>query len=282
MSSTLLPDSNLPSRRDFLRAIPLAGVALIISSCQSTRETKGNPTNPTLPQPPSPTQTRELETPLSSRSPTLFDTPVSTSTPFHEYDYLPSDASDMTRIILPDSRDTLAMPLNHALQERHSSRIFKSDELPLSFISAILWAGFGINRPDGKRTAPSAFNSQDIDLYLVCQKGLFKYHPADHSLIPLSSADLRQTTGSQAFVESAPMHIILVSDSTRLDASADEALQWSWAHTGLIVQNVYLACAAIGLSTVVRSTLDRTALSSQMGLMSHQHITLAQTIGFPA
>jgi SagB-type dehydrogenase family enzyme len=169
-----------------------------------------------------------------------------------------------------------------ALQERHSTRTFRADELPASVIAAILWSGFGVNRPDGKRTAPSAYNVQDIDIYLATGKGLYHYEAAGHSLAALLPDDLRPFAGTQGFVATAPLNLVYVSDYSRIGASAEDCLQWSWAHSGCIAQNVYLACAALGLATVVRSTFDRAVLSERMGLGENQHITLAQTIGYPA
>ena len=168
------------------------------------------------------------------------------------------------------------------LQERHSGREFRPDELPVSVLAALLWAGFGVNRPDGKRTAPSAYNVQDIDIHLATGKGLFRYTAASHSLDALLPNDLRPFTGTQGFVAAAPLNLVYVSDYSRINASAEDCLQWSWAHSGCIAQNIYLACAALGLATVVRSTLDRLALGLRMGLNANQHITLAQTIGYPA
>jgi len=281
MSSTVPIESIHPTRRDFLRIIRNAGVALFLSACQIPHKTEAIPTIPNLQQPPTSTGMENVETQVTTTPPAQ-TLPAEHSLTLQSLgDTLPSDPGVMTKVILPEARETLSLPLNETLQNRRSSRSFKPDELPLSLLSAIFWAGFGINRPDGKRTAPSAYNAQDIDLYLVCHKGFFRYLPAEHALITLSSADLRQRTGSQAFVELAPVHIIYVADSNRLEASVDDKLHWSWAHTGLIVQNVYLACAALGLSTVVRSTLDRTSLASHMGLTANQKITLAQTIGFP-
>ena len=92
-------------------------------------------------------------------------------------------------------RRLIDMPLMQALQERHSTRAFRADELPASVVAAILWAGFGVNRPDGKPTAPSAYNVQDIDIYLATEKGLFRYDAGSHSLAPLLPDDLRRAAG---------------------------------------------------------------------------------------
>jgi len=76
--------------------------------------------------------------------------------------------------------------------------------------------------------------------------------------------------------------LVYVSNYSKIGASNEECLKYSWAHSGCIAQNVYLACAALGLATVVRSTLDHAALARAMELTGSQHITLTQTVGFPA
>lgn len=275
------PELTNASRRDFLKFLPLAGGAFLLSSCTGTEESTptaafspADTSNPTESSSPSP----EV---IPSNSPTQppSETPTLTSQPSSEY--LPVVDGSYSSFTLP-SPQFPAMALSQALQERHSSRTFKQDELPVSFISAILWAGFGINRTDGKRTAPSAYNIQDIDIFLAVSKGLFRYAASDHSLVPISTADLRSLSGTQGYVSTAPMNLIYVSDHNRFSqGSAEERLQWSWAHSGCIAQNVYLACAALGMATVVRSTINRDPLAAQMGLGSNQHITLAQTIGYP-
>jgi nitroreductase len=270
------------TRRDFLRFLPVAGGALLLNGCAGNLASIPSPTfsptksftlPPTLPIQSDATQTASL-TSQPSETYTLTPEPPTETLP-------PVDGSYST-YPLPTPQIPNNMPLMQALQERHSTRTFRADELSVSAIAAILWAGFGVNRPDGKRTAPSAYNVQDIDIYLATGKGLFRYEAAGHSLAALLPDDLRPFTGTQGFVATAPLNLVYVSDYNRIGASAEDCLQWSWAHSGCIAQNVYLACAALGLAAVVRSTFDRVALSERMGLGENQHITLAQTIGYPA
>jgi nitroreductase len=123
---------------------------------------------------------------------------------------------------------------------------------------------------------------RDIDIYLVTGKGLFRYEAEVHSLYALLPDDLRSYTGTQGFTATAPLALVFVSDYSRMDTKDEERMQWSWAHSAFIAQNVYLACAALGLATVVRSTIDRQELGRWMELNQTQHITLAQTLGYPA
>jgi len=169
------------------------------------------------------------------------------------------------------------------LKDRSSSRSFRSEKLPLQVISNLLWAAFGINRPDtGKRTAPSAVNWQEIDIYIAMAEGLYLYDAKTHILKPVLSADIRAMTGRQEFVKDAPVNLIYVADFSRIGTATKEDKDlYSAADTGFIGQNVYLYCASEGLATVVRGSIDRQALAKAMKLRPEQKIILAQSVGYP-
>jgi SagB-type dehydrogenase family enzyme len=170
-----------------------------------------------------------------------------------------------------------------ALQDRSSSREFAPDKLPVEVLSNLFWAAFGINRPENEhRTAPSAQNMQEIDLYAATADGLYKYEPRTHQLVFILKEDLRAATGQQPYVAQAPLNIVYVADYSRMSkVSSDERDFYAAADTGFIGQNVYLYCASEGLATVVRASIDRPALSKAMKLRSEQKITLAQSVGYP-
>jgi len=178
-------------------------------------------------------------------------------------------------------RETL---LIDALKLRKSSREFSDRRVPPPLLSSLLWAAFGINRPDsGKRTAPSAHDWQEIDIYAVLAEGVFRYDAAGHRLQRTVSGDLRALTGIQDFVARAPLNLVYVANFSRMaDASAEERTFFVAADAGCVAQNVYLFCAAEGLATVVRGLVDRKALAPAMGLRTDQRIVLAQTVGYPA
>ncbi len=173
-------------------------------------------------------------------------------------------------------------PLMQVLQARSSSRSFSTEELPSQVLSNLLWAAFGINRPaSGKRTAPSARNRQEIDIYVATAGGLYLYDAKAHSLEAILAEDVRAATGRQSFVREAPVNLIYVADFSRMGAADDEKVLYSAAATGFISQNVYLYCASEGLTTVVRGSIDRPALAKAMNLRPEQRITLAQSVGYP-
>lgn len=174
-------------------------------------------------------------------------------------------------------------PLMEVLKERKTTRAFDSRELSLQEMSNLLWAAFGINRPEsGKRTAPSANNRQEIDIYVATKEGLFLYRAGENILVEVLKQDIRKETGKQGFVKDAPVNLIFVADfKKRGDAPEESKKFYSAADTGFIAQNVYLYCASAGLATVVRGWVDRDKLHTVMKLAEHQKIILAQTVGYP-
>jgi len=173
--------------------------------------------------------------------------------------------------------------LMHVLKDRKSSREFSNRKLPIRVISNLMWSAAGINRPEsGKRTAPSARNWQEIDIYVATAKGLYLYDPQKHQLQPVLAQDIRALTGSQAYVREAPLNLIYVADYSRMGNAAGEVKDlYSAVDAGFIGQNVYLYCASEGLATVARGTVDRTALAQAMKLRPEQRIIFAQSVGYP-
>src|SRR5512136_2194890 len=183
-------------------------------------------------------------------------------------------AQEAEVIKLPAPQMTGGKPLLDCLKARQSARDFGAEKLSPQALSNLLWAADGINRPDsGKRTAPSAVNWQDIDLYAATADGLFLYLPKEHALKKVLAEDVRAATGSQDFVKTAPLDLVFVSDYTKLQRGTDEDKRfYSGAHTGFVSQNVYLYCASEGLVTVVRGLVDRDAAAKIMKLRPEQHI----------
>jgi len=184
---------------------------------------------------------------------------------------------------LPKPRMEGGMPLLDALRQRTSAREFGADRLPLQTLSDLLWAADGVNRPDsGKRTAPSAVNWQNIDIYVAAADGLFLYKPGTHALETIRTEDVRATTGSQDFVKQAAINLVYVADMSKIDRGTEREKEFnSAAHTGFISQNVYLFCASERLNTVVRGSIDREALARVLKLRPDQKVMLAQSVGYP-
>jgi SagB-type dehydrogenase family enzyme len=192
-------------------------------------------------------------------------------------------AQDTKIMKLPEPNMKGGMPLMEALSLRQTGREFSDRQLPAQVLSDLLWAAFGVNRPEsGKRTAPSAMNLQEIDIYVALAEGFYRFRPEEHDLEMISGNDIRAMTGGQDFVAGAPVNLVFVADYARMTrGSAADKDFYSATDTGFISQNVYLFCASEGLATVVRGWVDREVLAKAMGLGQDQKIILAQTVGYP-
>jgi SagB-type dehydrogenase family enzyme len=194
----------------------------------------------------------------------------------------PAQGHATPEIVLPAPRKDGGMPLMEAISNRRSAREFSRQELPLPMLSNLLWAGYGVNRADGGRTAPSALNAQEIDVYVALPSGAYLYDALAHSLRLAAGGDLRRVTGYQDFVDEAPLDIVFVADYSRM-ALVPAAQRESYASVaaGAISQNLYLFAAGNALSTVIRAWIDREAIAGALGLSHDQHVLLSQTVGYP-
>ncbi len=185
-------------------------------------------------------------------------------------------------ITLPTPHKEGGMPLMEALGRRCSEREFAPTELPLGDLSNLLWAAYGINRPDGGRTAPSALNAQEVDVYVALPSGAYLYDAGANLLRLVASGDLRRITGYQDFVDEAPLDLIFVADYSRMKlVPVRQRESYASAAAGAISQNVYLFAASSGLSTVIRAWIDRDAIANALGLSHDQQVLLSQTVGYP-
>jgi len=186
------------------------------------------------------------------------------------------------RIDLPAPAKVGGMPLLEALSKRHSSREFSQADLPAAVLSELLWAAFGINRPDGGRTAPSAIDAQEVDVYVALASGAYLYEANAHALDLVATSDIRRVTGYQDFVDEAPLDLVYVADQRRMQmVPVGSRDRYSSAAAGAIAQNVYLYAASAGLATVIRAWIDRDAIANALGLTHDQQVLLSQTVGYP-
>jgi SagB-type dehydrogenase family enzyme len=192
-------------------------------------------------------------------------------------------AQDIT-LPAPDKKGGKA--LMQALSERQTTRSFTEESLNQQQLSDLLWAACGINRVDQKkRTAPSAMNYQEIDVYVALPSGLYLYVVENHSLKLIVGKDLRKTTGTQSYVNNAALNLVYVADMGKAGKKEgvkvnDSDLFMSYSDAAFIAQNVYLYCASANLGCVVRGSIPKEKLAVEMGLKSNQYIILAQTVGF--
>lgn len=200
---------------------------------------------------------------------------------FFALSIVPIYSEEPVKIKLPEPTTSGGMPLMDALKNRKSTRDFATNDIPVKLLSDLLWAGFGINRPEtSHRTAPSAMNSQEIDIYVAKSDGVFIYDAKTHSLLKISDSDLRRQLSNQPFAKDAPLLLIFVADYSRAKANAQHRELYAYIDTGYISQNMYLFCASEGLGTVVHE-LDRNSVSKLLGLRPEQKPIIAQTVGYP-
>jgi len=172
--------------------------------------------------------------------------------------------------------------LQKALQERKTVREFTGEPLAKEKLSGLLWAGFGINRPDtGHRTAPSAMNSQELDVYVALPEGVFVYDPKAGELRPVLGQDVRGKTTGAAFGTNSAAVLLFVADFSKQTKARPESKElYATFDAGCIVQNIYLYCASEKLGAVVYD-LDRKAAGEALKLLPDQHVIMAQAVGVP-
>ena len=180
------------------------------------------------------------------------------------------------------------MPLGEALAVRATHRDFSTEQLTDQELSDLLWAANGFNRPDEKkRTAPTAINRQEIDLYVCRADGAYLWDAGANVLRQVSEKDLRGFTGRMGpngnFALVAPIALVYVIDYTRqgMQSRPADAFKYASVDCGFVGQNVYLHCAATGLNTVFLGSLDPGKLSEALGLPATQVPLFAQTVGKP-
>lgn len=168
-----------------------------------------------------------------------------------------------------------------AFKDRKSTREYANKPLSLEQVSSLLWAANGINRPDSNRTAPSALHAVDIDIYVCMENGAYVYEADKNQLTLITKEDLRQAVASgQDFVLEAPVSLVMVSDLSRFPEMAAERAPLLGAMDAAYVSgNIGIYCAATGLATVPRATMDVVKLKEALKLKDSQIPMLNNPVG---
>lgn len=188
------------------------------------------------------------------------------------------DAQELKPLKLNKPDVKRGLPVMTALEKRHSEREFSDKKLNMQDLSDLLWAANGINRPaSAKRTAPSALNKQEIEVYVCMPEGTYRYNAKTHSLLPVTKEDLRPAVaGSQGFVKQAPLCLVLVADLEKFNG---EVLMPAM-DAGIVSQNINLFCAGMGLVTVPRASMDQAALKKGLKLKDSQRPLMNNPVGY--
>jgi SagB-type dehydrogenase family enzyme len=192
-------------------------------------------------------------------------------------------SQELQAIKLNEPNKSRGSAVMKALSDRHSDREFDTKDISLQDLSDLLWAANGINRNDGKRTAPSAMNRQEIDVYVIRKDGSYLYDASSHTLNPIAKGDYRKAVaGQQDFVTTAPISIVLVANLEKLgDASNENTRLIAAIDAGIVSQNINLFCSATGLSTVPRASMDKNELKEALNLSDSQFLMLNNPVGYP-
>jgi len=205
-----------------------------------------------------------------------------------------SNSLDLKPIKLVKPETSGGQTVLASLKDRKTIRSMDSKELPPQILSNLLWAAFGVNRPNGLRgrpgrTAASASNSQEIDLYITFPQGVYLYDALDHSLKPVAAGDFRHRARRRR-ASQAPLSIFFVVDIAKYKEAPfqepglkDPEIQKSYYYvaTGLIAQNVYLYTASMGLAAHFHNC-DKQNTHQEFHLRPEQRVLFAQTVGYPA
>jgi SagB-type dehydrogenase family enzyme len=186
-------------------------------------------------------------------------------------------ANDQDITLLPP-QTTGGMPLMEALANRKTNRDFTQAELTPQQLSNLLWAAAGVNRPDGRRTAPTARNAQQIEIYVINKNGAYLYLPDMHALKLIASGDYRTSGASQERFQACPLMLIFVANYDKMEGFSDEAKAlYEGTDTGNISQNVYLYCASEGLASCALGSIHRDKLKDLLGY--NGKAILGQSVG---
>lgn len=180
---------------------------------------------------------------------------------------------------LPEPKLNNSYPLSKALQERKSTREFTEQKLDDQTLSNLLWAANGINRKDGRRTAPSARNCQEIDIYVFDDENVYLYSPDQNALKQVLEGDRREEAVIQPFAKKAPIILVFVANYEKMGDMDDDAREFYGAtDCGYVSQNVYLYCAAEGLNTVVLGMINRDGIKDMLNI--NGKAILGQPVGY--
>jgi hypothetical protein len=258
------------NRRTFLKAVPAAVLATAASRFVVQADTSAS--DPTQPAPRAPSS-------APGAGPA------------------PAPVGDLEPIVLPKPQKDGGKSVLAALAERKTTRTISDRKLPPQELSNLLWAAFGVNREKGPagqigRTAASASNSQEIDIYVALAEGAYLYDAVGHRLVGVVAGDLRSKVGRNRGRggATAPVRLIYVADIAKFAKARfqepglkDPDIQKSYycIDAGLIAGNVYLYAASAGLAAWFHNC-DKAGLARELKLRPEQQVLYGHTIGYPA
>lgn len=190
-------------------------------------------------------------------------------------------AAENMDTVLPAPDMKAGTGMMEAFARRKSVRKFADSELSRQDLGNLLWAATGQNRPDGRLTAPSCRNFQEIRLFVFDRNGVSEYLPATHSLKHVADGDYRNLVAvGQDFVNDAPVSLVMIADMTKFGNPDERALMMAAVDAGIVSENISLACAGLGLATVPRATMKSAEIISLLGLPDSHIAIMNNPVGF--
>ena len=186
-------------------------------------------------------------------------------------------------IALKKPQAHLGVDIMKALQMRKSTKSYITREIGSEALSNILWASHGVNRENGKRTAPSSYGKYYMDLYVVSNEGVHLYDPDKHSLSLVSNENIKTLIAKQKYVGEASHIIVMVTDLTRYHQLVKEPfkLPIAYATAGCISQNIYLTAGAMDLGTCFVVGMKADVIKDKLQLQEHQVPIVIMPLGYP-
>lgn len=177
-----------------------------------------------------------------------------------------------------------------AIYRRHTDRLFSPKPLSAEHLSQLLWAAYGINRPDGHRTVPSAMALYPLRIFAFLPEGVYLYNPVESRLEAVAEGDHRAAAGLQDFVAGAPLNLVIYSDynaQSTDDPHTDKMMEplkavMSSLDAGAVAENVYLYCSSEGINVVERMMVDSDTVGRLLSLPDSYHFQVALTVGYGA
>lgn len=185
-------------------------------------------------------------------------------------------AEDEIKLPTPNLKNSVT--LKTALEKRKTSRTFSDKALSELDISNLLWAAYGQNRPNGKRTVPVARGIYAVEMYVALSDGVYKHELADNVLKKVSSKDMRAASDGRKMGAKAPVVLVMVADKDVFDG---KGAQYIAMEAGAIMQNIYLYCAAYNLNTVVCGSFKPAEWAKELKLPANKYVILTQVVGCP-
>lgn len=198
-------------------------------------------------------------------------------------------AQEIKTIKLNEHSKVRGSNVMEAFQNRQSFRAFETTDLSLQDLSDLLWAANGINRPEsGKKTAPSAMNAQDVDIYVCQSDGAYLYDAVANNLKQVNTEDIRPFTEGSRPSTGAPIILLIVTDISRYrgynaeNKEANKHLnEMGTLDAGIVSQNIGIFCAGVGLGTVPRANMNQDGIRKALNLKESQTAWLNHPVGFP-